>query len=282
MNITLQTNNYNSQYQYKNNLNNKRKYQSAKISQPSFGAGMPEFPTNSKLLDPLKNMYSKFTSAIGRNYTLKLYTSPMAKFLAKHTENLKGVVDHMQVMGSVIISGMYMRQTLKNKDFDDDRKKTLAINQGLTFAMSTLGSYVIDSSLDNWWEGVTTKYASKKIGDKYLGDKIKNLNKSLIAEAEARHGVSFKKMTKEMKPELYNVLSYLEEYMPDNKLEGYIKGMGILKKLLVFGTIYRFVSPVAVTPIANWIGSKLTNSKETKTATANKQENNIAQDVAKK
>jgi hypothetical protein len=281
MNITLQTNNLNSQYQYKNNLNNQRKYQSAMASQPSFGAGMPDLPTNSKLLDPLKSMYSKFTSAIGRNYTLKLYTSPVAKFLAKHTENLKGVVDHMQVMGSVIISGMYMRQTLRNKDFDDDRKKTLAINQGLTFAMSTLGSYVIDSSLDNWWEGVTTKYAEKKIGDKDLGKKIKSLNDALIKEAETKHGVPFKKMTKEMKPELYNVLSYIEEHMPDDKLEGYIKGMGILKKLLVFGTIYRFVSPVAVTPIANWIGGKLTQ-KQPKVAEANKQENNVAQNVEKK
>ena len=54
----------------------------------------------------------------------------------------------MQVAGSVIISGMYMTQTLRNNQLDEDRKKTLAINQGLTFLMSTVGSYLIDDALD--------------------------------------------------------------------------------------------------------------------------------------
>jgi hypothetical protein len=282
MNITLQTNNYGSTRQYLNNskrLNQSKSY--LYNSQPTFG-GIEEIPTKSKLLDPLKKMYSNFTYAIGRNYTLKLYTSPAAKFLAKHIENLKGVVDHMQVMGSVIISGMYMRQTLTNKDFDNDRKRTLAINQGLTFALSTLGSYFIDSSLDKKWERITAKYVEKKTGDKDFSKKLNELNNSIIAKAEQEQGVSFKKMPKEMKPKLYTVIDYIEEHMPDDKLEGHIKGMGILKKLIVFGTIYRFVSPVLVTPIATWIGNNLCNSKKAETKNTVPQNDTNQQNIAKK
>jgi len=38
-----------------------------------------------------------------------------------------------------------------------------------------------------------------------------------------------------------------------------------LKKIMVFGTVYRFLGPVAVTPIANWIGNNLLHrNNETK------------------
>jgi hypothetical protein len=227
-------------------------------------------------------LYANFTYAIGRNYTLKLYTSPVAKFLANHIKNLKGVVDHMQVMGSVIISGMYMRQTLTNKDFVDDRKRTLAINQGLTFALSTLGSYFIDSSLDKKWEQLTAKYAEKKTGDKDFSKKLNALNKSIIEKAEQEQGISFKKMPKDKRPKLYTVIDYIEERMPDDKLEGHIKGMGILKKLIVFGTIYRFVSPVLVTPIATWIGNNLCNKKKPEAKNIDSQNNTQQQNVVKK
>ena len=41
---------------------------------------------------------------------------------------------------------MYMAQTLKNNQLDEDRK-LFAINQGLTFLISTVGSYLIDDAL---------------------------------------------------------------------------------------------------------------------------------------
>ena len=46
--------------------------------------------------------------------------------------------------------------------------------------------------------------------------------------------------------------------------------MGVLKKLAVFGTVYRFLGPVAVTPVANWIGNKLAANQKAKKEAANK------------
>ena len=49
----------------------------------------------------------------------------------------------------------------------------------------------------------------------------------------------------------------------------------ICKKLFVFGTVYRFIAPVAVTPIASWLGEKLVAGKK-KAAAAKTQDNKPA------
>lgn len=264
MNITLQTNNFNSQYKF-NNANNNRKVNKpfAYSSKPAF-TGIEEIPAKSNLLNPFKRMFNSLTNWIADKYTTKLYTSKVAKFLSNHTEKLDSVVDHMQVMGSVIISGMYMTETLRNKQLDEDRRRTLAVNQGLTFLLSTIGSYTIDRSIDSWWEKVTAKYAQKQTGDNKILEKITNINNEIIKAAEAKHNKQWKQIPKKQRPKLMTTLNYIEENLPNTTLESKLRGMGVLKKLIVFGTVYRFLAPVAVTPFATWVGNKLAAQKQAK------------------
>lgn len=286
MNITINQNRFNTPDSYKkynNRVNsgagtklNAPLYQNNTNRTPSFTGWNPFdiLPVKSKFLDPLNRAFDKFTTGIAEYYTAKLYTSPVAKWLAKHTEKLGGVVDHMQVAGSVIISGMYMIQTLRQKDLDDDRKKTLAINQGLTFASATLGAYLIDDSLDSMWEKVTQKYASKQLPDEKLSEKIRNLNEAIMKDDLTKANrwqdtfdtqnikKQWKKLGKKEKSPLVNTLKYIEDNAPNTGLESKIRGMGVLKKLLVFGTVYRFLSPVLVTPIASKIGDRITSDKK--------------------
>ena len=42
-----------------------------------------------------------------------------------------------------------------------------------------------------------------------------------------------------------------------HKLPSHVRGIGIAKDVAVFGLIYRFISPVFVTPIANKLGNKI-------------------------
>lgn len=251
MNITLNTNNFNSQY-YKNNnpyAANTQRSNGIVYNQPTFGFNAP---TKSKFLNPFKNGMDKFTDKIAKYYTSKLYESGLAKFLANHTEKLNSVVDHMQVLGSIIISGMYMLLTLKNSKFDDENaKKTLVINQGLTFGVSTLGSYLIDGWLENKWNDFTMNYAIKRTGAKDLPERLAEYKEQCKTKGVLKSG--------------------LVEYLRDEKsahfspdLAAKVNGMGILKKLVVFGTVYRFISPVAVTPIANWVGNKLAEKNKAK------------------
>ena len=255
MNVSLQTNNFNPQYRKYNN------------KQQSF-TGM-DLPRTSKLLSPINNLVDKATSKVAEQYTARIYTSKAAEWLAGRTEKLSSVVDHMQVMGSVIISGMYMLQTLRNQKLDDDRKQTLAVNQGLTFALSTAGGYVLDSKLDNLWENFTQKYAARQLNDEGFVNKIAEANKKIIEKAEAEFGVPFKKIPKKQKPKLVTALSYLNENLPGSQIISKVRGMGVLKKLAVFGTVYRFIGPVAVTPFANMIGNKLAEAKANRKEAAN-------------
>ena len=57
-------------------------------------------------------------------------------------------------------------------------------------------------------------------------------------------------------------LQYIEENLSNASLESKIRGMGVLKKLIVFGTVYRFLSPVLVTPIATKIGNMIAAKKQ--------------------
>lgn len=272
MNVTLNTNRSNTPYGYqtKKNPNNNNYYNRTNYGNNNnvaftgnkLSSIFEAIPIKSKFLDPMKRGFDKFTTGIAEHYTVKLYTSKPAQWLAKSAEKLDSVVDHMQVMGSVIISGMYMIQTLRQKNMDEDRKKTLAINQGLTFGVSTLGSYLIDSSLDEIWEGLTQKYAAKQIGDKKLPEKIAKLNDAIIKEAEAKTGLEWKKIGKKQRPKLVTALKYIEDNVPNTGIESKIKGMGVCKKLFVFGTVYRFIAPVAVTPVASWLGEKLMANKK--------------------
>lgn len=262
MNVTLQTSRFNPQQNnlYQNNkANNPLKAYSN--TQPSFGS--ISVPGKSKLLAPFNNAMDKFTDWIAKNYTAKIYESKFAEYLAKKTENLGSVVGHMQVLGSVIISGMYMTQTLRNKQLDEERKKTLAVNQGLTFVVSTFLSYLIDKKIDNKWEKLTAKYAASRSGEPKILEKLAEYNEKCKKEAEAA-GITFKKKG------LVDLFNDEKGGFHNSQLAKRITGMGVLKGLLVFGTVYRFISPVAVTPVANWIGDKFihkTNDKtETKTA----------------
>ncbi len=262
MNVTLNTNNFNSQYQYKNNANKKHQA-GVSYNQPSFKGIAADIPAQSGLLNPFKRGFDKFTTWLSENYSQRLYTSKLAGWLAKHSKKLDGVVDHMQVMGSVIISGMYMTQTLRNKQLDEDRRRTLAINQGLTFAISTLGSYVIDRSLDDWWEKRTVKYAEKQTGNDKLGETIKSINDKIIKDAETKFGKTWKEIPKKQRPRLTTTLKYVEDHLENSALESKLRGMGVLKKLIIFGTVYRFIVPVAVTPFANKLGEKLAQRNKT-------------------
>ena len=167
MNVSLQTNNFNPQY---------RKYNNNR--QQTF-TGI-EIPGSSKLLNPVKNLVNAATSKVAEQYTARIYTSKAAEWLAGRTEKLSSVVDHMQVIGSVIISGMYMLRTLQNKELskDKDGRNTLIINQGLTFGLATASGYFLDSKLDNIWEKFTQKYAARQLNDDKFVNKISDMNKS--------------------------------------------------------------------------------------------------------
>ncbi len=175
---------------------------------------------------------SWLTNFLAKHYGKPLLESDKMRSFSKWLTKVPGdTTEHMAVLGSLIQSSVYVNRTLSNKDLDNDRKKTLAINQGLCFVIPTIAGYTVNNALDD---------AVKKVGYRYNGlmnQKIANLKNSGNEEAAKQAEKIAKGLGKKM------------------------KGVRTLAKLASFTLIYRYLSPVLVTPVANKLGDKFFSKK---------------------
>ena len=165
-----------------------------------------------------------FIKQFGKYYGKKIIESPTIAKLSEKLNKIPGkLTEHMMTLGSLITSSVYMNRTLNNKDLDPERKVTLAVNQCLCFLIPTAAAYTVNHLLDK---------------------KIKNFeyrvsNKIQYAQDLAKiEGKEVPKFAKNMKN---------------------VKGIRILSGIGVFTLIYRYITPVAVTPGANKFGNWLNN-----------------------
>lgn len=180
--------------------------------------------TKSKFFAPIKKFFKpmtdswnrgmdKVTTSLAKGTAKILELKPVEKLIDK-TKNNDYLVSHLTVLTSLVLSGFYMKKTMENKDLEDTKKKTLAINQGAVLVLSTALSYTFD------------RYAKKHITQ--FSDNFIKAN----AGEEAR------------------------------MLDKYKVGIKAAASMMIFGMMYRFVAPVAVTPIANHIGNKIQDKKD--------------------
>jgi len=175
---------------------------------------------------------SWLTKLLAKWYGKPLIASERMRKVSEKLSKVPGdATEHMVVLGSLIQSGVYVNRTLSNKDLDDDRKKTLAINQALCFVIPTIAGYTVNSALGD---------VVKKIGYRYTG-----LKKREIASLKAQGNEEAAKKAAEVA----------------EKLGKNIKGVGMLARLLSFTLIYRYLTPVLVTPVANKLGDKYFSKK---------------------
>ena len=287
MNVTLNKNNF-------NNLNQYRNYNTKQTNSPSFSGGKFSAILNttdkkigrilfevgkeestvvtpvvekSKFLKRVKKYINKkydgFTDWIAEHFTKPVFDN---KYVDKFADKVKGsnnLFKHFMAVGSLITSGMYMEKTLTNKNLDSDRKRTLAVNQGLTFLVSTAGAYYLDNKLNNLWDKVTVKYAGAKFNDETFAKTFIDTNKQ-----NKKAGKSLLKAKDYIDS---NISKYLTEANDIKNFKSQIKGMGVLKSMLVFALVYRYIVPVAVTPFANKIGDAIIAKKKARRA----EENNL-------
>ncbi len=153
------------------NINNRNQnYMSAK--QLAF-AGKP--PLKSKLFNPIAKQYDKLADKIAHNYYEAFYRSKFSKKFLEKAKNVDNMTTHMSAIGATLISGMYTVRTLQNDKLDPEKRKTLALNDVMTWAISTAGSYFLDSKLANWWDGVTTRFVSNYLLDNPGAKRLRTL-----------------------------------------------------------------------------------------------------------
>ena len=164
---------------------------------------------------------SKFVKWLGETFGAWVIKNPTIHKYSGKLSLLQGkLTAHMSTVGSLITSSVYVQQTLSKKDLDSDKRTTLAINQILCFIVPTILAYTADAKLDKFVKNNEYRYTGL------------NKQKRFLAEAKGK--------------------PYTEEQL--KVLSDKTKGIRVLASLLIFTTIYRYVSPVLITPIANKIG----------------------------
>lgn len=282
MNITINSNTYanNRLYNQKQNNNSYKPHFKANAASTVSDAAEQILEKASKsessLFKPFTDTYERMTDSIADKFTSKFVDSKPLDWLADKLKNSKNLFQHCLTIGSVITSGLYMQRTLTNKELDKDRKNTLAVNQGLTFAVSTVGAYALDKYVKGWWDNVTARFAGHLLGDNkfysdYLAQKAAVIkeNKELSAAAKASN----------IKPELKSMPnirklvenhSYYKSLLSSSEEEAKtlmtkVKGMSPLRTMIVFGFVYRYFVPVVVTKPANILCEKYLAHKKAKT-----------------
>ena len=228
-------------------------------SQPSFTG-----------LGGIKKGYDNVTEWLAKNYYVKFYKSKFAKNFVEKTKGKawNNMTTHMSALGSTLISGMYIARTLSNEKLDEKKRRTLAINDALTWGVSTASMYLADAKLANWWEGVTTRFAAN-----YMLDNPKAKRPDLFGEWEPKDlkimmndwheklnpkSKEGKELVEQLGKKAYtSIRDFNLDVLKDKKLTTFIDGMGVLKSLFIFGMIYRYIVPVLVMKPANYIGRKL-------------------------
>lgn len=172
----------------------------------------------------------KVAKVFGEKYAQKMLDKPwMHKASEKLASASKMLTQHMAALGSFLTSSVYFYQTVTNKNLDKDKRNTLGINQIGCFIIPTAMSYVIDHYLKDFNKNMEYRYSGLKRQQMALGkispEKCAALEKSLGTK---------------------------------------LKCFGALMGLATFTTIYRYISPVAITPGANKLGDWWNNRNKGK------------------
>lgn len=201
--------------------------------------------------------------------------SKKLKLVKEYNNNL---YSHLIVIGSTVLSGFYVLKTLENKKMDEDKRRTLAINQGLVYVVSTVMAY----TFDHW--------INKKVADP-----LKDYSKHNNQENEKNLKALYEQLKQHMPEDKYKALIDEKKLVLDNKaiadlettikqslsidkqkllsktqsavkskeyLAGLDSGAKKAKSIMAVDMVYRFIAPVLVTPFANIIGNRLQGKKD--------------------
>lgn len=172
------------------------------------------------------------TPVKSKNFITRFY-EPIVEKLAqnKHIKNFadKMTTDSKSVFMQNILTTaqamlgtfVYMGVTMKSPGIEEDRKKTLAANQFITWGISAIGTFTVSGLLVDKFKKIGAnykKYNSQEVEEKFLKNLItlEKKNKAIKKFADGSHGIAKR-----------------------------------APSMIVFAFIYRYLTPVLATPLAN-------------------------------
>lgn len=216
-------------------LNNKKTNNADKKNIPSFKGG------------PVDLMAKGIGAVAGTGVMRKL-----VEFLAA-----KNGFPHLIAAESLLLSGFYMNETAKSKKIEPDQKQPMIINQGIVAIACTIGAYTIDGRINT---------AVKKFKNDYK-EAFKEMKAAKHAELLQEMKYAFKNAEKvsfaDKRKFVENFIKQgtANKVLAPGQLAKRLDGISFLKSTVIFASIYRFIGPVVLTPVANWISNKFQPSK---------------------
>lgn len=128
----------------------------------TFGSELVEQESNffkpiKKLFAPIRKAYDSTVENIAKSIG-KIFNTETAFNILEKTKRNKLLMNHLMTFGSIILSGFYVLRTLSNKDLEEKKKNTLAINQTAVFALSTIMCYTLDGLLNKHVAKFTNRF----------------------------------------------------------------------------------------------------------------------------
>ena len=157
---------------------------------------------------------------------------------------------HAIALESVYLTSFYMYNTHKSKAIPEDQKRPMIINQALVTTLCTALGYTIAGKLSKVFNKAQHIFTIANVTK--IADRMKPAVKEAVAKATSKGAIDAA------------IKAPLKEASATSN------GISKLKGVLVFGFIYRYLSPVFLTPIANRV-SELFENKEEKRAKEYKQ-----------
>lgn len=156
---------------------------------------------------------------------------------------------HLIAAESLWLSGFYMQQTAKSKSIEKDQKLPMILNQGITAILCTWGAYKLDGVVNKALDGYKETY--KRMNP----DMVRKANiYSYLTKRYANNPEKLKALT--------NGEAAKEIREASKRLNTKLIGIRLLGPIVIFTTIYRFIGPVVVTPIANKISELIEPHKK--------------------
>ena len=176
-------------YISKNTTSNDVKNKLYNTNSPAFGANPTNTASSGIILRTLNTIGQAYKKILGPSIIKmagelgKLAESKPAEKLINWTDKHPIVKDnllsHLLIFGSTLLSGFYVAKTLNNEKMDKDKRRTLAINQGATFIVSTIMAYTFDG------------WARKKFNENILTNfKLANKDVNNLKQLEKGMGIA--------------------------------------------------------------------------------------------
>lgn len=240
---SIQTNNFNQL---------KSKQFEQKSNNVSFKGGLPT-KAYEKATDGIAVVLGKFASTkFAKNAVDFINGESKSKILSgvgKALNIKKKWFQHAIAAEAIYLTSFYMYNTKKSKHIPENQKRPMMVNQALVATLCTSLGYIVDSKISKAFKGMQDFFLVTNVIP------IAEKSKDQVAKAVKAAGNNTGAVEAALK-------------MPLKKINAISSGISKLKSVLVFGFIYRYFSPVFITPIANRVSEYMDkkNGKNQKAA----------------